>query len=77
MKIGLDKYMEFKLTCVCCGSHEFKIKKLPLTEVEGITYLYHDDIEEQRVICNKCGLEDYIENLVLNVSLKEDLVENN
>lgn len=73
MKLTLDR-MEFKLTCVCCGSSEFEVKELPLTEIEGATYLYHEDIN-QKVVCKKCGLEDYIENLVLKVVLKEDLIE--
>lgn len=32
MKIGLDKHMEFKLTCVCCGSHEFEVKKITINK---------------------------------------------
>ena len=75
MKLSLDKHMEFNLTCVCCGSREFEIKELPLIEMENATYLFHDDIVNQQVVCKRCGLKDYIENLVISVEQKQKLID--
>lgn len=68
----MRKYMDFTLTCVCCGSSQFKLKKLPLSEIEGDTYLVDrkDGKYEDQVICSKCGLEDYIDNLIPKVEMK-------
>lgn len=52
-----------------------KLKKLPLTRVDDSTYLYHEDIEGQQVVCKRCGLEDYIENLVISVEQKQKLID--
>lgn len=60
--------MRLVLSCVCCGSSEFK-KDIPIESfnVEGNTYLHHEDLANVKVACSKCGLEDYVRNLMVEV----------
>lgn len=58
--------MQLKLSCYCCGGVDFKHTEISdLTNIENRSYLYHNEIKDNKVICKKCGLEDYIENLVI------------
>ena len=57
--------MELVLSCVCCGSTKFKRTEQPCYNIEGKSYLLHEDKKDAMVICEKCGLEDYVENLVI------------
>ena len=62
----MNSVMKFKLTCYCCGSSDFVVKELPLVSVGNENYLMHEDVEKEKVVCNKCGLEDYVVNLVVS-----------
>ena len=60
--------MELKLSCVCCGGAEFKETIIDgLITVNGTEYLHNVDIKNNKVVCDKCGLEDYIENLIIKI----------
>lgn len=60
--------MELKLSCICCGGTDFKETIINnLTIISGIEYLRNLDIEDNRVVCNNCGLEDYIKNLEIKI----------
>ena len=61
--------MELKLSCYCCGSVDFEHTEIEgLKEIENRSYLLHEEIKNNVVICKKCGLKDYIENLVIKIS---------
>ncbi|MGL5150021.1 MAG: hypothetical protein ACRC7N_05515 [Clostridium sp.] len=69
--------MELRLSCNCCGSTEFQLKELLLQEVEGCTYLHHEEIKKGiEVICNKCKTEDYIDGLTLKITADKRVKEN-
>jgi predicted nucleic-acid-binding Zn-ribbon protein len=57
--------MRLILSCFKCGSIDFKNTGQFLTNIEGESYLVRDDYKESKVICSRCGLEDYVENLVI------------
>lgn len=59
------KIMKLQLSCFCCGSTDFIQTKQPCTNIEGYSYLLHNDIKETEVTCSKCGLKDYVDNLVI------------
>jgi predicted nucleic-acid-binding Zn-ribbon protein len=56
--------VELKLSCVCCGGMEFKEKQLDVINIEGHSYLMREESKE-KIICENCGLEDYIDNLII------------
>ena len=61
--------MQLKLSCYCCGSVDFEHTEIEgLIEIEGGRYLLNDEIKNNIVICKKCGLIDYIQNLVIKLS---------
>lgn len=57
--------MKLILSCVKCGSIEFKKKELDIINVEQHSYLLHEDYKDTKLTCEKCGLEDYVENLII------------
>ena len=57
--------MELKLSCFKCGSTDFEITEVDNIKIEGHSYLLHEDYKNTQLICSKCGLEDYVENLVI------------
>ena len=57
--------VNFKLSCVCCGSTEFKNTEQQYHTVENQQYLLYEASKNAKVICSKCGLEDYVQNLVI------------
>lgn len=57
--------MKLQLSCFCCGSTDFIRTEQPCTNIEGYSYLFHNDIRETEVTCSKCGLIDYVDNLVI------------
>lgn len=57
--------MQLRLSCVCCGSTDFKRTKQEYYDIEGESYLFHEDEYNFKVICKECGLEDYVSNLVI------------
>lgn len=65
----MGKYQKFTSTCVKCGSDKFKPKEMKYIEVEGASYLHYEDTIKEQVICDVCGLEDYVTNLVLKATL--------
>ena len=50
--------MKLVLSCIRCGATDFKNTK-------HASYLLQEDCEEAKVICDKCGLEDYVKCLVI------------
>ena len=57
--------MKLTLSCVKCGSTEFKKKELDIITVEQRSYLLHEDYKDTKLACEECGLEDYVENLII------------
>ncbi|HCL4466738.1 hypothetical protein [Clostridium botulinum] len=57
--------MKIQLSCVRCGSTEFNHEPIQCIKVEGNYYLLHEDIKDNEVTCAKCGLRDYVANLVI------------
>ena len=58
--------MQLKLSCYRCGSVGFEHTEISgLTDIEGASYLLLEEIKDNVVICKKCGLEDFIQNLVI------------
>ena len=57
--------MQLKLSCYCCGSVDFEEGDQPRYRIEGRDYLQHETAKETQVTCSKCGLEDYVMNLVI------------
>lgn len=57
--------MMLSLSCYNCGSIDFIDTELDYMEVEGSKYLHHEDKLKSKVICVKCKMEDYVENLVI------------
>lgn len=57
--------MKIQLSCFKCGSTEFAHEPIKCLRVEDDYYLLHEDIKGVEVTCQKCGLRDYIENLVI------------
>jgi hypothetical protein len=53
------------LSCFCCGSVDFKETPQFCKDIEGKDYLFQENVKDSKVICKKCGLEDYVENLVI------------
>ena len=61
--------MKLNLTCYCCGCEEFEHTQVKnLTKVKNRSYLLQEFVEDNQVICKKCGLEDYIKNLPIKFS---------
>ena len=61
--------MQLKLSCYCCGSVDFEHTEIEsLIEIENRSYLLPEEIKNNVVICKKCGLKDYIQNLVIKFS---------
>ena len=61
--------MQLKLSCYCCGSVDFEHTEIEgLLEIEGRSYLLQEEIKNNEVICKKCGLKDYIQNLPIKFS---------
>ena len=65
------KSAQFKLSCPCCGGVDFKNNHLKVHEVENM-YFIRDNTE---VKCLKCGLEDYIDNLIPRGFYHEELID--
>lgn len=57
--------MKLILSCVCCGSVEFYSSEQPCYNIENVSYLLEEDKKDAKVTCYKCGLEDWVENLVI------------
>ena len=61
--------MQLKLTCFCCGSEDFEYTLIEDNiKIEGEGYLLPEEIKDNVVICKKCGLKDYIQNLPIKFS---------
>lgn len=63
--------MELKLSCFKCGSTDLKTVCGNYYRIENEFYILHEDKKKSVVLCNKCGLEDYVENLVIKLAEKE------
>ena len=62
--------MELKLSCYCCGGTYFSNKEMLGYKIENNIYVPLSDKEVREnavVVCEKCGLEDYVVNLVPKV----------
>ena len=62
--------MELKLSCYCCGGTYFSNKEMLGYKIENNIYVHLSDKEVREnavVVCKKCGLEDYVVNLVPKV----------
>lgn len=62
------RHQFLKLTCLCCGGETFRVSDQSLedfTVVEGASYIYQEDFGNSQVVCETCGLEDYLKNLPL------------
>ena len=62
------RHQFLKLTCVRCGGETFRVSDQSLedfTVVEGASYIYQEDFGNSQVVCETCGLEDYLKNLPL------------
>ena len=57
--------MKLILSCFKCGSIDFKRTEITNIEIEGHSYLMHEDYKDTQLTCEECGLEDYVENLVI------------
>lgn len=57
--------MRLILSCFRCGSTDFDHAPIECQEIEGNYYLPNENVEGTQVTCSKCGLEDYVENLVI------------
>ena len=57
--------MKLLLSCVCCGATEFKKKELNIINIEEYSYLLHEESKCEKLTCENCGLEDYIDNLII------------
>lgn len=66
------KSIRLNLSCYCCGGIDFENKEIKWNEVEDMYFLYTDD--NIKVKCLKCGLEDYLFNLVPRGFLHQELV---
>ena len=61
--------MQLKLSCYRCGSVDFERTEIDgLLEIENRSYLSQEEIKDNVVICKKCKLKDYIQNLVIKFS---------
>lgn len=68
----LEKTVQLKLSCYCCGGIDFENKPMKWNEIEDMYFL---DIEDNILVkCTKCGLEDYIFNLVPRGFINEELI---
>ena len=57
--------MKLILSCYKCGSTDFKNTKIEHHDIEGASYLFQEDLMKTTVICENCGLKDYVENLII------------
>jgi predicted nucleic-acid-binding Zn-ribbon protein len=57
--------MKLVLSCLKCGSTNFRKEQLNNTNIENISYLLHEDVKGAEVTCIFCGLRDYVQNLVI------------
>jgi len=57
--------MQLILSCACCGSTDFNKKALNIINIENTSYLLHENYKDTKLVCSECGLEDYVENLVI------------
>ena len=61
--------MQLKLSCYFCGSEDFEHTEIEgLLEIKGRNYLLQEEIKNNKIICKKCGLKDYIQNLPIKFS---------
>ena len=61
--------MQLKLSCYCCGSEDFEHTEIEgLLEIEGRSYLLHEEIKNNVVICKKWF---YLRFTRLDVSIKD------
>lgn len=61
--------MQLKLSCYFRGSEDFEHTEIEgLLEIEGRNYLLQEEIKNNKIICKKCGLKDYIQNLPIKFS---------
>lgn len=68
----IEKSMELKLSCYKCGGVNFENYPYPYYIIESMHFLQDENI---KVKCIKCGLEDYIHNLVPRGIYHEELKE--
>ncbi len=61
--------MKLALSCACCGGTDFDLDNLELREIWNESYIMYEGNKGNKVICLKCGLEDYMENLTPKVEL--------
>ena len=61
--------MELKLCCPRCGRSEFELEKLPLDDINNVSYLLN--VDDVQLTCKICGLEDYVVNLVIAVTQRD------
>lgn len=76
----MKKTMRLNLSCYCCGSVDFENKPLRWNEVEDMFFLDCAENEDNKILlkCSKCGLEDYLFNLIpRGVSHEEWMLINN
>ena len=66
------KGVEFKLSCFKCGGTKFENTNQNYTMIEDEHYLNN---EKAKVKCVKCGLEDYMFNLVPKAEYHEELID--
>lgn len=67
--------MELKLSCVCCGNTEFSTEMGIITTnlTNGCSHTHNVNIvKDNKIICSKCGLEDYIKNLEIKICYQEE-----
>jgi len=57
--------MKLVLSCFKCGSTDFENTIQRCYEIEDNSYLLQEDAETAEVICTRCGLKDYVKNLVI------------
>ena len=71
----MQKGIELKLSCYCCGGTVFENNELPYTKIEDDYYLLDEDSKDCKLKCVNCGLEDYIGNLVPKAEYRGILIE--
>lgn len=59
--------MEIKLSCYKCGGTEFGEVKINPIIVEDSVYIHPDSNNDATVICNRCGLKDFVGGLMPNL----------
>lgn len=69
----IQKTLRLNLSCYCCGGIDFENTPREWNEIEDMYFLNLDD--DIQVKCVKCGLEDYLFNLVPRGFTHEELVK--